>query len=136
MASADSISATTRLETPGLGLLADANAGHDPSVLQWRPPQFVRRGVERCRPSSPPRIRFNRPKADKSWSVVGGGPNFPEIAGEISYDKARELLTIPLELKPNWNYKFWLNSEKFTAFRSEDGVPLEPVEVTFKTRGN
>lgn len=81
------------------------------------------------------RIRFNRPMADKSWSVVGGGPNFPEIAGDISYDKHRKLLTIPVKLKPDWSYKFWLNSEKFTAFRSQDGVPLEPLEVTFATCG-
>jgi len=26
-----------------------------------------------------------------------------------------------------------LNSEKFVGFCSEDGVPLEPVTVTFKT---
>lgn len=57
------------------------------------------------------------------------------IAGDISYDKARKLLTIPVKLKANWSYKFWLNSQKFTAFRSRDGVPLEPLEVTFETRG-
>ena len=80
------------------------------------------------------RIRFDRPMADKSWSLVGGGPNFPEITGDVSYDKSRKLLTVPVKLKPDWSYKFWLNSGKSTAFRSEDGFPLEAVEVTFKTR--
>jgi hypothetical protein len=43
--------------------------------------------------------------------------------------------TVPVELKPDWSYEFMLNSETFDAFRSEEGVPLEPISVTFKTAG-
>ncbi|MEW6249507.1 MAG: DUF4932 domain-containing protein [Planctomycetota bacterium] len=80
------------------------------------------------------RITFDRPMRDKSWSVVGGGPHFPETAGEISYDDERKVLTIPVRLKPNWSYEFWLNRRQFKAFRSAEGVPLEPVPVKFRTR--
>jgi len=79
-------------------------------------------------------ITFDRPMQDKSWSDVGGGENFPEITGKPSYDEARRVLTVPVKLKPNWEYRLWLNRNQFQAFRSEDGIPLESVAVTFKTR--
>src|SRR5262249_45486717 len=31
-------------------------------------------------------VVFDRPMRDKSWSLVGGGPHFPETAGQPSYD--------------------------------------------------
>jgi hypothetical protein len=37
--------------------------------------------------------------------------------------------------EPGRKYHFWLNSERFQGFVSADGVPLEPVEITFTTRG-
>ncbi len=78
-------------------------------------------------------VVFDKPMMDKSWAVVGGGPDFPEIAGELSYDIACKVLTIPVKLKPDWSYKFWLNYGQYTSFRSQDGGILEPVAVTFET---
>ncbi|RJP36411.1 MAG: DUF4932 domain-containing protein [Phycisphaerales bacterium] len=78
-------------------------------------------------------ITFDRPMADQSWSIVGGGPLFPEILGQPSYDEARRVLTVRVRLKPNWHYEFGLNSQRFTAFRSTEGVPLEPVWIQFDT---
>jgi hypothetical protein len=80
-------------------------------------------------------ITFDRPMQNQSWSVVGGGEHFPEIVGKPAYDKTRRVLTVHVKLKPNWEYQLWLNRNQFQAFRSADGVPLESVPVTFKTRG-
>ncbi len=80
------------------------------------------------------KITFSEPMVDKNWSVVGGGPDFPEITGDISYDKDRIVLTIPVKLKPSWTYRFWLNRGRFDSFRSTRGVPLSSVPVEFKTR--
>lgn len=80
------------------------------------------------------KITFSEPMVDKNWSVVGGGPDFPEITDDISYDKDRRVLTIPVKLKPSWTYRFWLNKGRFDSFRSERGVPLSSVSVEFKTR--
>jgi hypothetical protein len=80
------------------------------------------------------RIVFDRPMADQSWSIVGGGPQFPELVGKPSYDKARKVLTFGVKLKPGTAYHFMLNSDRFHSFRSSDGVPLEPVEVEFATK--
>lgn len=80
------------------------------------------------------KITFSEPMVDKSWSVVGGGSNFPEITGDISYDQDRRVLTIPVKLKPSWTYRFWLNRGRFNSFRSERGAPLSSLPVEFKTR--
>jgi hypothetical protein len=79
-------------------------------------------------------VTFDRPMRDGVWSVVGGGPRFPKIAGKPSYDAARRVLTIPVELQPSCSYEFWLNRGKYDSFRSADGVALRPVHVTFTTR--
>lgn len=78
------------------------------------------------------RITFDR-KMSGGMSVVGGGPNFPEVDGKIHYTGNKKTLIIPVKLKPNWRYEFGLNSPSFTNFRSAEGVPLEPVRVTFTT---
>ncbi|MBI4880561.1 MAG: DUF4932 domain-containing protein [Planctomycetes bacterium] len=79
-------------------------------------------------------VTFDRPMLDKMWSVVGGGPDFPEIAGEVRYDAECRVLTIPVRLAPDKAYRFWLNSEQYDSFRSREGGVLEPLEVTFRTR--
>ena len=79
------------------------------------------------------KVTFDRPMQDKSWSMVGGGPNFPEITGRCGYDSSKKVWTVPVKLKPKWEYSFRLNSAKFQGFQSREGVPLEPVVVTFET---
>ena len=78
-------------------------------------------------------VVFDRPMQDGAWSMVGGGPNFPEVTGKPSYDKQGKVWTVPVKLKPGWSYRFMLNSDRFTAFQSRDGVSLEPVAGRFAT---
>jgi hypothetical protein len=79
-------------------------------------------------------VVFDRAMAPGSWSVVGGGPQFPETTGQPSYDADRHVFSLPVRLKPGWTYRFMLNSQRYTSFRSADGTPLEPLNVTFTTR--
>ena len=79
------------------------------------------------------KVVFDRPMADGSWSMVGGGPNFPAIVGKPSYDVTRTVWTVSVKLKPGSSYRFMLNSDRFKAFKSQGGAPLKPVVVTFKT---
>jgi len=79
------------------------------------------------------RVVFDRPMRGGSWSMVGGGPRFPETVGKPSYDATKTVWTVPVQLQPDWTYRFMLNSDRFTAFRSSEGVPLAPVTVEFKT---
>jgi hypothetical protein len=78
-------------------------------------------------------IVFDRPMKDGSWAVVGRKELCPETAGKSHYDAARTTWTEPVKLKPDWRYEFWLNSDQYDAFRSEEDAPLEPVFVTFTT---
>ena len=67
-------------------------------------------------------------------TVTTSLPNyFPETVGKPSYDAKRTTWTVRVKLKPDWSYRFMLNSAQFNAFQSGEGVPLEPVEATFKT---
>jgi hypothetical protein len=79
-------------------------------------------------------VIFDRPMQDHSWSLVGGGPHCPETNGKPHYDSKRTTWSVPVRLKPGWSYEFKLNYGRFDSFRSEEGVPLEPVAVTFSTR--
>ncbi|MHC1767431.1 MAG: DUF4932 domain-containing protein [Verrucomicrobiia bacterium] len=78
-------------------------------------------------------VVFDRPMRGGSWSMCGGGPKFPEPTDKPNYDKSRTTWTVKVNLKPDWEYEFWLNSGQYQSFQSEDGVPLESVHVTFKT---
>lgn len=80
------------------------------------------------------KVVFDRAMLDGNWSLVGGGPNFPEITGKPAYDASRTVWTVPVQLKPAWTYRLMLNSDRFQSFRSQEGVPLAPVTVTFTTR--
>jgi hypothetical protein len=78
------------------------------------------------------KVTFSR-RMGSGFAFVGGGPKFPETRGRASYDKTRKIVTLPVKLKPNWDYEFWLNRGKFDTFRSEEGVRLKSVHVTFRT---
>jgi hypothetical protein len=78
-------------------------------------------------------VVFDRPMRGGSWSMCGGGPNFPEGNDKPSYDKNRTTWTVKVKLKPDWDYEFWLNSGQYQSFQSQEGVPLESVHVTFRT---
>ncbi len=80
------------------------------------------------------RVTFNVPmNGDMSW--CGGGPNYPTFPeGKKAYwTNDGRTCVLPVELKPNWEYQFSLNSRSFKGFKSEDGLPLTPVGYTFKT---
>ncbi|MCC6406474.1 MAG: DUF4932 domain-containing protein [Planctomycetes bacterium] len=79
-------------------------------------------------------IRFDRPMRDRSWSIVGAKRDTPEISGELAYDAERKVLTVPIRLEAGRTYRFSLNSDTKRGFVGADGVPLEPIEVTFTTR--
>ena len=68
----------------------------------------------------------------ESWSFVGGDKHTPKL-GDPSLDASRKIITVPVQLKPNWTYRYWLNSDRFKNFASAEGIPLRPVKVEFKT---
>ena len=57
----------------------------------------------------------------------------PLGAGESSFDESGKVLTIPVKLKPGTEYGLGLNSKTLLAMQDEQGYPLEPVAIRFKT---
>ena len=115
---------------PGFAERQKQLVGRQPKVLSMTPTN----GATNVSPATSSfRVTFDRPMRNGSWAMVGSGPHHPETPGKPSYDATRTTWTIPLKLKPNWDYEFWLNAGRFNSFQSEDGVPLESVTVTFRT---
>jgi hypothetical protein len=82
-------------------------------------------------------ITFDRPMRDKSWAVMllGDEDHFPGSGGQVGYDKDCRVFTIPTKkLKPDWEYTLRLNAGDVQAFYSQEGIPLYPIVVKFKTR--
>ncbi len=80
-------------------------------------------------------VTFDRPMKDGQWAVMRLSDKFPEKGGEVFYDETKKVFTIPVKLKPDTEYELGLNAEGVYAFASEDGDPLYPVVIRFKTKG-
>jgi hypothetical protein len=80
------------------------------------------------------RITFDRKMKDGAWGVMRRGGNMPKITGDVSYDAACTVFTIPVELEPDKEYTVGLNSENALAFQDADGNPLVPTTFRFTTR--
>ncbi len=79
-------------------------------------------------------ITFDRKMRDGSWAFVGGGPKYPKTKGKPRYDDGCRVLRLAVDLEPNHDYEFWLNRGKYDSFASAEGIKLEPLRVTFRTR--
>ncbi len=78
------------------------------------------------------RVTFNADMADHSWSWVQSDANYPKTTGDAHYIDARTCV-LPVKLKPNADYHLWINHSAYTNFRSTDGKPAVPYELTFHT---
>jgi hypothetical protein len=79
-------------------------------------------------------VVFDRPMQDQTWAFMGvPDPPCPRGIGECAYDSSRSIWVLPIKLEPDNEYSFMLNAREMMAFKSQDGVPLVPVKVTFRT---
>lgn len=81
------------------------------------------------------RVVFDVPMGG-GFSWTGGGPTFPQIPGgkKPSWSSDGKTCTLPVELKPGWDYVLGLNSVSHKNFQSKWGVPLKPMVYQFSTR--
>lgn len=80
-------------------------------------------------------VTFDRPMKAGSMALMKfRGDNFPKFAGKTSYDATRTVLTIPVELEPGREYLFGLNAEEVLVMKDDQGNPLAPVVIRFKTK--
>ncbi len=103
-----------------------------PRVVSMNPPNGARNVDPNLREI---RVTFDRPMGGgMSWT--GGGPHFPEgRAGKRPHwtDDGKTCV-LPVKLKPDWDYRFGLNSPSHKNFASREGVALDRVVYQFGTR--
>jgi hypothetical protein len=80
------------------------------------------------------RVTFNVPMAG-GFSWTGGGPEYPSVpeGKKPFWTEDHKTCVLPVELKPNSQYRLGLNSPSYKGFKSAGGVPLPPTPYTFKT---
>src|SRR5262249_22611323 len=119
-----------------------ATQGAKSNVLNHvRPPKIVKSIPENGATDVDPRlgvvsITFNMPMgAGFSWT--GDGPAFPPgpEGEEPRWSADGKTCTLPVRLAPGTQYELGLNGFQDKNFASKWGVPLEPVQFTFKTAG-
>ena len=81
------------------------------------------------------RVTFNM-AMDSGFSWTGGGPQFPTIPDgkKPFWTEDRKTCVLPVTLKAGTDYRVGLNSVSHKNFRTAEGIPLDPVSYSFKTR--
>ncbi len=107
--------------------------------LEAAAPKFVTSTVEDGQDDVDPgvteiRVTFDQAMNQTSWSVVGGGPTFPEMIGKPRWADEKTIV-IGVKLQPDHEYRLSLNSDTFQGFRSRSGEAAAPQPMAFKTRG-
>lgn len=102
-----------------------------PKVVRITPPDGAK-GVDPATAAIV--VEFDRPMRRGSASVVGNPDQMPKTAGQFAFSDDGRTFTLPVALEPGREYSFGLNSVYRGGFRSEDGWPLDPVSVRFRTR--
>jgi beta-lactamase regulating signal transducer with metallopeptidase domain len=86
------------------------------------------------------RVTFSVPMGGGcSWCTVSDdGADYPKgpEGKRVYWTEDKRTCVLPVELKPGMTYRLSLNAPEFKNFQSTGGVPLEPVEYTFKTSAN
>lgn len=78
------------------------------------------------------RVVFSGPMLPGRWSIVGGGPEYPEFVGDPRWEDERTLVC-RWQLEPEHDYWLSFNSDRFTNFRGTDYEPSAPYPLSFRT---
>jgi hypothetical protein len=102
-----------------------------PKIVSMKPPmgsQDVSPDVKELR------VTFSVPMGG-GFSWTGAGPQFPTSpeGKKPFWTEDHKTCVLPVELKPNSQYRLGLNSPSYKGFQSAAGVPLTPMVYTFKT---
>jgi hypothetical protein len=124
--------------TPSAITFATSGTGGAPAARTQAPRIVALKPLNGAKDVSPDlkelRVTFNV-EMGGGCSWTGGGPEFPTIpeGQKPSWSEDHKTCVLPVELKPNSQYRLGLNSQSFRNFQSASGVPLSPIVYTFKT---
>jgi hypothetical protein len=77
-------------------------------------------------------VTFDQAMNETGYSLTGGGPTFPKIAGRPIWRDAKTLV-VDVELRTDQEYRIGINGPGSMNTRNLKGVPVAPVAWTFAT---
>jgi hypothetical protein len=80
------------------------------------------------------RIVFSRPMDEDTLFIPIDNTVFPELKDEFRWEADYTTLVLGVNLRPDTQYGYGLNSESAFGFSDVKGNPLLPVKIRFKTR--
>ena len=81
------------------------------------------------------KVTFSKEMADNSWSwSTAWKDSSPEMIGKPNYDTDRKTCVVKVKLEPGKTYGYWLNSQKFTNFKDNQGHAAVPYLLVFRTK--
>lgn len=105
-------------------------SSNTPTVVKFEPAS----GAKDVDPESVTELRvtFDRDMDTGGFSWCGGPPLFPETTDNPRWIDKRTCV-LPVKLEEKRFYRLSINAPSFKNFKSEDGVPVEPVSYSFTT---
>jgi len=79
------------------------------------------------------RVTFDVDMDTKGYSWCGGGDTFPKTTGNPKWIDKRTCV-LPVALESGRNYLLGINAPSFKNFKSQAGVPVDPVTYKFSTK--
>jgi hypothetical protein len=80
-------------------------------------------------------VTFDRPMKAGNLAVMSlDRDKLPKMPGQASFDATRTVLTIPVSLEPGREYELGLNAEGFLVMQDDQGHPLVPTVIRFRTK--
>lgn len=80
------------------------------------------------------RIEFDRPMNQNTMFIDIENTKFPDFTGKYRWESMNTIFILSVNLVPDTEYGYGLNSELAQYFADEKGNPLLPVVIRFKTR--
>lgn len=112
-----------------VGLIAGGAVAEPPRVVSMTP-EFGEMAVDPALGEI--RIEFDQDMNPGGRSICGGGPTFPEIAGEVRWESAR-VLVVPVTLELSHRYELSINCPAARGFRSAKGETARITPLVFTT---
>jgi Bacterial Ig-like domain len=83
------------------------------------------------------KVTFSKEMTDQSWSWCAAWQNSEaKSVGQPHYEADHKTCVLKVKLEPGKTYGWWINSQKYQAFRDTQNRPAVPYLLTFKTAGN
>jgi hypothetical protein len=123
-------------------LVTASNSAYSAEISVKSVPPSVAKTVPQCGDTAVDpalneiRITFSKDMMTKEmWSISEISKEaWPEITGEVHFDKDKRTFVLPVKLEPGKTYGLWINKPPLNNFRDAQGKPAFTYLLIFQTR--